>query len=218
MLLNSDIFFTSLFLFSFLFFSLVSLNFSLLFLFFSVDQLLHISLFVFYCQSLSVFLHGTAKVLVLDLLHNRKSKTKRNTITWLHIYPLSNTNNTSLQQVSSARLLLELAFSFKQLSLSQFFSVLFGSINPYSFQCSFLVCQIACKSGNVFPSQRLCFWFDLLNSIFYCCISCLLSIYMSFASYSVPICNPILSIIKCIHNIKQAIFVVSLQWIHTWCH
>lgn len=145
MLLNSDIFFTSLFLFSFLFFSLVSLNFYLLFLFFSVDQLLHISLFVFYCQSLSVFFFmEQQKAWLLDLLHNRKSKTKRNTITWLHIYPLSNTNNTSLQQVSSARLLLELAFSFKQLSLSQFFSVLFGSINPYSFQCSFLVCRIAC--------------------------------------------------------------------------
>jgi hypothetical protein len=135
MLLNSDIFFTSLFLFSFLFFSLVSLNFYLLYLFFSVDQLLHISL-VFFFQSLSVFFFmEQQKARLLDLLHNRKSKTKRNTITWLHNYPLSNTNNTSLQQVSSVRLLLELAFSFKQLSLSQFFSVLFVSINPYSFQC-----------------------------------------------------------------------------------
>jgi hypothetical protein len=61
MLLNSDIFFTSLFLFSFLFFSLVSLNFYLLFLFFSVDQLLHISLFVFYCQSLAVFFSWNSK-------------------------------------------------------------------------------------------------------------------------------------------------------------
>jgi hypothetical protein len=166
MLLNSDIFFTSLFLFSFLFFSLVSLNFYLLYLFFSVDQLLHISLFVFYCQSLAVFFSWNSKRLGCWICYITEKAKQR--------------------EIPSH----DCIFILYQIQI-----ILFAK-SPVKVAMFFL------RKDSV---SDLIFWIQFSN----CCFSCLLSIYISFASYSVPICNPILSIIKCIHNIKQAIFVVS---------
>lgn len=158
MLLNSDIFFTSLFLFSFLFFSLVSLNFCLLFLFFSVDQLLHISLFVFYCQSLSVFFSWNSKRLGCWICYITEKVKQREIPSYDCIFILY-----QIQIILAYNKYHQPGYCLSQLLASNNFPCPNSSVfyldpsTPTVSNAHFLFAESPVKSGNVFPSQRLCF-------------------------------------------------------------